>query len=75
MSDTPATQHRAHVVVHPVADVTPPFRRVDVLGTQVGKAYCLEDVVEFMRRAGLDEADHLDSLFVEWQGGGPDVWE
>ena len=37
------THHLAHVVVHPVVSdgVNSPFRRVDILGTQVGKAYKL----------------------------------
>ncbi|MEY9877129.1 hypothetical protein ABH931_006652 [Streptacidiphilus sp. MAP12-33] len=52
-------------------------RRVDILGTQVGRAYSLADVAEFCRRAGLDELDlDLDSDdMVEWIGGGLDVWE
>ncbi|MEY9965343.1 hypothetical protein ABIA33_003385 [Streptacidiphilus sp. MAP12-16] len=50
MSDTtpdPAHQHHAHVVVHrPLGDeVAIAYRNVDILGTRVGKAYRLEDVV------------------------------
>ena len=71
------THHLAHVVVHPVVSdgVNSPFRRVDILGTQVGKAYKLADVVEFMRRAGLVEADVEDPDLVDWQEGGPGAWE
>lgn len=73
---SPAQQH-AHVVVHPLQDdvMTGPFRRVDILGEPVGKAYELADVAEFCRRAGLDEIDPATSDAVQWQGGGPDVWE
>jgi hypothetical protein len=44
----------------------------------VGLAYGLGDLVEFLRRAGLetlddDELRHGGGL-VEWRGGGPDVW-
>ncbi|WP_232248037.1 hypothetical protein [Streptacidiphilus rugosus] len=82
MSDsTPAprghgSEHHAHVVVvhHPV-DATPPFRRVDILGTEVGKAHSFRDVVEFCRRAGLDESDLESQDLIEWIGGGPDIWE
>ncbi|SEK45581.1 hypothetical protein [Streptacidiphilus jiangxiensis] len=72
-----AERHHAHVVVHPVVSegVARPFRRVDILGTQVGKAYGLDDVTEFCRRAGMDEFDLDAERMVEWQGGGPDVWE
>ncbi|WP_042374820.1 hypothetical protein [Streptacidiphilus neutrinimicus] len=68
--------HHAHVVVHPVQTdaMTGPYRRVDILGEHVGKAYSLKDVAEFCRRAGLD-VDAIDDLgLVEWQGAGPDVW-
>ncbi|MEY9875144.1 hypothetical protein ABH931_004645 [Streptacidiphilus sp. MAP12-33] len=78
MSEEPshAEHHHAHVVVHPVVSegVVRPFRRVDILGTQVGKAFELEDVAEFCRRAGLDELDLEAERMVEWQGGGPEVW-
>lgn len=72
----PAEHHHAHVVVHPVQlDATPPYRRVDILGEYVGKAYRLEDVAEFCRRAGLDELDLDAEDTVEWIGDGSDVWE
>ncbi|RAG81301.1 hypothetical protein DN069_33445 [Streptacidiphilus pinicola] len=72
-----AAHHHAHVVVHPVQDdpMTGPYRRVDILGEHVGKAYDLGDVAEFCRRAGLDELDLQSDSMVDWQGGGPEVWE
>ncbi|WP_042424714.1 hypothetical protein [Streptacidiphilus anmyonensis] len=79
MSDEPsqAEQHHAHVVVHAVQTdaVTGPYRRVDILGKYVGKAYELADVSEFCRRAGLDELNLDAEPVVDWQGGGPQVWE
>ncbi|MEY9873103.1 hypothetical protein ABH931_002584 [Streptacidiphilus sp. MAP12-33] len=74
---SPTEHHHAHVVVHPVTSdgVGRQFRRVDILGTQVGKAYTLQDVTEFCRRAGLDTLDFEAYDLVQWIGGGPDVWE
>ncbi|WP_326768623.1 hypothetical protein OG978_32530 [Streptomyces sp. NBC_01591] len=61
--------------------VSPPSptggRRVRVDGQILGLAYGLGDLVEFLRRAGLeglDEEDVARSELVEWRGGGPDVW-
>ncbi|MFD3978319.1 hypothetical protein ACFWR6_07000 [Streptomyces griseus] len=61
--------------------VSPPSpsggRRVRVDGTILGLAQGLPDLVEFLRRAGLeglDEDDVAQSRLVEWHGGGPDVW-
>ncbi|WP_370149014.1 hypothetical protein [Streptacidiphilus sp. EB129] len=81
MSDTDTTlgthedEHLAHVVVHPVVDASPPFRRVDILGTQVGKAHSLADVAKFCRRAGLDELDVESPDSVHWIGGGAHEWQ
>ncbi|RAG81329.1 hypothetical protein DN069_33450 [Streptacidiphilus pinicola] len=63
------------MVVHHVVDANPPYRRVDVLGTPVGKAHSLRDVAEFCRRAGLRELDPEDDDSVQWIGGGPHVWQ
>jgi hypothetical protein len=52
-------------------------RRVRADGEILGLAYGLGDVVEFLRRAGLDGLDASDvaaSPYIEWRGGGPDVW-
>ncbi len=55
--------------------MTGPYRRVDILAEHVGKAYELADVMEFMRRAGLDEDAIDEPGLIEWRGGGPDEWE
>jgi hypothetical protein len=52
-------------------------RRVRVDGEVLGLAYGLADLVEFLRRAGLEELDQVDaerSELIEWRGGGPDLW-
>jgi hypothetical protein len=52
-------------------------RRVRADGEILGTAYSLADLVEFLRRAGLeglDEADVAASPLVEWRGGGADEW-
>ncbi|MFF4351039.1 hypothetical protein [Streptomyces sp. NPDC001530] len=42
----------------------------------VGTAYRLLDLIEFLRRAGLPEADTTidDPRLIEWRGGGPEQW-
>jgi hypothetical protein len=50
-------------------------RRGEILGNPVGSAYRVSDVMEFMRRASLGDADVKDPALFDWQGGGPDVWE
>jgi hypothetical protein len=69
--------HPAHVVVHPVNHdiVGRPFRRVDILGRDVGHAFDPADVAAFMRRAGLDTSSVYDPDTVEWEGDGSDVWQ
>lgn len=47
-------------------------RRVRVDGTILGRAYGMADVIEFLRRAGLE--DEADWPPIEWRGGGPEVW-
>ncbi|MFD6294537.1 hypothetical protein ACFWFU_07000 [Streptomyces sp. NPDC060235] len=60
--------------------VSPPSpsggRRVRVDGEILGLAHSVRDVVEFLRRAGLElePAEVIASPFIVWQGGGPDVW-
>ncbi|WP_030670749.1 hypothetical protein [Streptomyces rimosus] len=48
-------------------------RRVRVDGTILGLAHSDADVVEFLRRAGLPDAEPLldDPSWVEWRGGRP----
>ncbi|WP_405674847.1 hypothetical protein OG292_03120 [Streptomyces sp. NBC_01511] len=66
---------------HPPVVVYPPSptggRRVRARGEILGLAHGVADVVEFLRRAGLDEVDELTvetTGLIEWRGGGPDVW-
>ncbi|CCB73378.1 MULTISPECIES: hypothetical protein [Streptomycetaceae] len=61
------------VVVHPYSGGG---RRVTIDGEPVGVAASPVDVVEFLRRAGLDPDDVAleDASLIEWRGGGPDVW-
>ena len=50
-------------------------RRVRVGHEILGRAYGLEDLLEFCRRAGLDpNALDLKGELFEWRGGGPDIW-
>ncbi|MEB8342871.1 hypothetical protein [Streptomyces endophyticus] len=47
-------------------------RRVTVGGVDVGLARDDHDLVEFLRRSGLDDADQLvsgDSPIIQWRGG------
>lgn len=50
--------------------------RVD--GQPLGLAHNTRDVAEFLRRAGLEDADELvveSGGLIEWRGGGPELWE
>ncbi|WP_086860345.1 hypothetical protein [Streptomyces milbemycinicus] len=52
-------------------------RRVRVDGVILGVAYGIADLLEFLRRAGLEDVESLDletSPLIEWRGGGPDMW-
>ncbi|MEU9735158.1 hypothetical protein [Streptomyces sp. NPDC048002] len=52
-------------------------RRVRVAEHFVGMAYGLLDIVEFLRLAGLEDADDdwvRRSELIEWRGGGPGSW-
>ena len=52
-------------------------RRVMVRGENVGTATSLKDVIEFLRRTGVDDLGETDLHsrdLIEWRGGGPDVW-
>ncbi|MEV4191248.1 hypothetical protein [Streptomyces toxytricini] len=51
-------------------------RRVRAGGEILGRALGPGDVLEFLRRAGLDpDTIRLDDpLLIEWRGGGPTVW-
>ncbi|MFC8507463.1 hypothetical protein ACFU3J_32135 [Streptomyces sp. NPDC057411] len=62
MADGPIVVHRA---------VGTGGRRVTLRGHFLGLAYSDVDVVEFLRRAGLPDADALldDPAWVTWRGG------
>ncbi|ATM24863.1 hypothetical protein SMD44_p20080 (plasmid) [Streptomyces alboflavus] len=51
-------------------------RRVRVDGEILGLAYNLGDLVEFLRRAGLElEADEaVESPLIDWRGVGAERW-
>lgn len=57
------------IVVHPPLGTG--GRRVTVRGQILGLAHSDADVVEFLRRAGLPDADDLldDPAWVKWRGG------
>jgi hypothetical protein len=63
----------APVVIYPPLDGR---RRVQIRGERVGVAVGITDVLEFLRRAGLDldAVDLEDPAVIEWRGGGPDDW-
>ncbi|MFF3431462.1 hypothetical protein [Streptomyces sp. NPDC002602] len=51
-------------------------RRVRCDGEILGRAFGPEDVLEFLRRAGLDPDDVAltGTGLIEWRGGGPATW-
>lgn len=65
---------------HPPVIVHPPSptggRRVTVRGQIAGLAYGVKDLLEFLRRAGLDPDTVVldDAELIEWRGGGPTEW-
>ncbi|GEB50204.1 MULTISPECIES: hypothetical protein [Streptomyces] len=63
------------IVVHPPSQSG--GRRVTAHTESLGTAHRPEDVVEFLRRAGLEPSEIQldDPNLIEWRGGGPDVWE
>jgi hypothetical protein len=52
-------------------------RRVTAYGQILGLAYDDNDLIEFLRRAGLPDAETLvdDSRMVEWRGGRAHQWD
>ncbi|MFF3242225.1 hypothetical protein ACFYWY_00500 [Streptomyces sp. NPDC002870] len=64
----------APVVVHPMSPDG--GRRVTIRDESVGTAYNLFDLLEFLRRAELPEADTAidDPDLIEWRGGGLEAW-
>jgi hypothetical protein len=65
---------KAPVIVYPPE---PRGRRVSILGEHAGIATRVADLLELLRRNGLnpDEVPLSNSEVVDWRGGGPDVWE
>jgi hypothetical protein len=62
------------VVYPPAADGG---RRVRVDDQFLGIAYGPIDVAEFLRRAGIEDADEAyvaATGLIEWRGGGPGAW-
>ncbi|MFD3940002.1 hypothetical protein ACFWSF_33450 [Streptomyces sp. NPDC058611] len=64
----------ARVVVYPPG--AQGGRRVRYDGEILGRALSPADLLEFLRRVGLDpDIVRLDDpLLIEWRGGGPAVW-
>jgi hypothetical protein len=62
------------VIVYPPSESG--GRRVSVDGEDLGLAYSVADLLEFIRRAGLDPdaVDITDPWLFEWRSAGPDVW-
>ncbi|MBL1067898.1 hypothetical protein [Streptomyces sp. 7-21] len=66
---------RPRIVVYP--PVPGRGRRVRADGEVLGTARSLRELLEFLRRAGLDpdDVDPRDAGLFEWRGGGPETWE
>ncbi|MCK1817389.1 hypothetical protein MTQ13_24425 [Streptomyces sp. XM4011] len=67
---------RAPIVVYPPDSSG--GRRVRADGEAIGRARSEAELREFLRRAGVPDADDVDladPALVEWRGGGPEVWE
>lgn len=62
------------MIVHPPSPTG--GRRVTVRGQIAGLAYGVQDLLEFLRRAGLDPDTVVldDAVLIEWRGGGPTEW-
>ncbi|AUG76364.1 hypothetical protein CFP65_1468 [Kitasatospora sp. MMS16-BH015] len=63
------------VVVRPPTRGVHPYRRVEIYGRLVGKAFTAADVAEYIRRAGVEDPDLDDPDLVEWRGGDRTAWE
>ncbi|TRV71765.1 hypothetical protein FKN01_31260 [Streptomyces sp. 130] len=59
----------APIIIHPPSPTG--GRRVTIRGQIVGLAHTDLDVEEFLRRAGLPDAEYLldDPSWVQWRGG------
>ncbi|NGN65469.1 hypothetical protein G5C51_16390 [Streptomyces sp. A7024] len=65
---------QAPIIVHPPSPSG--GRRVTVRGQILGLAHDDRDLVEFLRRAGLEDADMSldDPHLIEWRGASPHQW-
>jgi len=64
---------RLRIVVEPPSPTGGRTVRVD--HEILGVAYGVRDVVEFARRAGLEDVEPTTSELVEWHGGGSEAWQ
>ncbi len=70
MSDRPDLR----IVVHPPS--ADGGRRVRANAAILGVAYGVADLLDFLRRVGLDpEEVPLNDPRITWRGGGPATWE
>ncbi|RPF30050.1 hypothetical protein EDD96_6604 [Streptomyces sp. Ag109_G2-6] len=67
---------QTEIVVHPVSPKGGRKVTAHVLGVDadLGRAFNLGDVSEFLRRAGFEDVDLSEEGPIRWQGGGPGVW-
>ena len=52
-------------------------RRVRAGSEILGVAYGPHDLLEFLRRAGVEDVDQVDVAaagWIDWHGGGPGMW-
>ncbi|MET7944258.1 hypothetical protein [Streptomyces sp. NPDC005302] len=52
-------------------------RRVRADGAILGLAYSVRDIAALLQMAGLQDADEMSVVraeWIEWRGGGPEVW-
>ncbi|MEU3510427.1 hypothetical protein ABZ733_21475 [Streptomyces longwoodensis] len=74
MPSMPSVPSMPPVVVYPPDERG--GRRVRIDSEISGMAYGVRDVAEFLRRAGLeiDPSEVAQAAWIDWRGGGPDVW-
>ncbi len=67
-------RHQAPIVVHQPSATG--GRRVTARGQILGLAHSDADLVEFLRRAGVEEPEQVidDEAWVEWRGARPHDW-
>jgi hypothetical protein len=72
-----AGQGSARVTVHrAVPDAAGrPYRRVDILDLEVGRAYSSDDVKTIMVQCGMNPDEFDRPGVVDWRGDGPGIWE